>query len=105
MVSKLDILKYTFRLAKLFSICILVGHTVFNFFFGKVLEESIQGTPAELDFKFIRGTAGSIAIFSGLANVHLVKIAKKNNIWFCIICMKFILALVLIPLFVREPLN
>ena len=104
MVSKLHVVKFVFRLAKMCSMSILVGLAVFNFFFGKIIEESVKGTQNEEIYKMILAVSGSVLIFSGLANINLVKRSKKNSFWLALILTKFILALVLTPLFVSPSI-
>lgn len=100
----LDIIKYTSRVAHMASTAIVAGITVANYFFGRVVEESVIGTDLASTYKALYGSCGMILIFSGLANVHLIKGKRKvlqYNKWLVFLVLKLLLSLVLTPLFDR----
>ena len=102
MVESLDIVRFIFRFLKICSNSIITGLVVSNYMFGPVLEQAVEGTELEETFKIIYGGSASLAIFSGLASVHLVKRNKDNQWWRAFILIKFFLSLLLTPLFVNS---
>jgi hypothetical protein len=98
----LNVIKYTSRVAHMACAAIVSGLAIANYFFGKVVEQAVMGGEDEPLFKMLYGIAGSVVIFSGLANIHLVPKKRKGSEygpWMSIIYTKFFLSLVLTPLF------
>jgi hypothetical protein len=98
-------LKFTSRVAHMACTAILSGLAVINFFFGKILYHSVLGTESERTLKMLAGVCGSVVIFSGLANIHLIKGRKSvwdYKSWYILLILKFALALILTPLFVSS---
>lgn len=100
----LNVIKYTSRVAHMVSTAIVTGITVANYFFGRVVEEAVLGTDLAPTYKALYGACGMILIFSGLANVHLIKGKRKvmqYKNWLFFLIVKLTLSLVLTPIFDR----
>ena len=98
----LALIKFLTRVIKLISVSILAGLTIFNFFLGQKLKESVQDTDQFKLFTRICAFSGVLLMVSGILNMFLIKGSKsvgtKHSFWYFLLFLKFVISVLMTPL-------